>query len=131
MEADDRLMAYARDNGQLERYKIRMTPRQRRRYWKKWFKHWYIQPVILDEKTGEEVPVLNDWQKKARLDREAPSPMWEDRPSVWSDRLVRRMGWLGGGWGPGEGPFSEISRVKVEARPEGMGTPREFEYPVG
>lgn len=107
MDSDDRLVAYAKQTGQLRRVKIRLTPKQRRRYWKKWFCGVYIEPVFLDEATGAWVAIPDEVTAKARKDREAPNPVfrgvvaapnWQDSALegedfwAWMDRNGVRWG---------------------------------------
>lgn len=121
MEADDRLVVYGHQNGQGHRGFIRMTPKQRRRYWQKWFKHNYVAVFIEGSGEGEVTEVPNGWLLMAKKDRRAPNPMWLDRPGVWSDYQLRQ---LGVGWHRGAGK-------PVKAVPVERDEPRRWEYPVG
>lgn len=88
MDGERRLAVYARVNGHRRRALVTMTPKQRRRYWQKWFKGVYVEPVLL----GAEEGALREAVRKARLDREAPVPK-EAWPSWQEDALPGEDFW--------------------------------------
>jgi hypothetical protein len=97
MDSDKRLVAYAKQNGQVGSRQLRLTPRQRRRYWSKWFCGVYIEPVFVDELTGQVEGMRPEKVALVKRDRLAPNPLfkwpdWRDEAEpgesfwAWMDR---------------------------------------------
>lgn len=76
MKHEARLAAYARQNGQEHRWHMTMTPRQRKRYWKKWFQQDYIAPVLATPEGLELEGLIEESIQRAKKDREAPRGLW-------------------------------------------------------